>query len=90
VSVNELPNAAKEELAEALGEITKAAGKWKKCLMCEIDGVGRFDLTATKFAEGAFRRALATVEEITGDEVAPRGLLEPLMDVDGPALTRRR
>jgi len=34
-----------------------------------------YDATATRLAEGAFRKALLAVEEITGEEVTPRGLL---------------
>lgn len=71
----ELHDGAKEELDEALGALTKAAQKWRRCLTVQMQGFGRYDATATRLAEGAFRKALLAVEEITSETVEKRGLL---------------
>jgi hypothetical protein len=89
MSVEQLPNSAKEEMDEALAEVVKAAQKWRRCLTVELNGYGRYDVTATKYAEGAFRRAVADADAICADQVGLHGLLAPLVDADGPALTRR-
>lgn len=75
MSVNELPDGGKEALDEALGIVVKAAQKWRRCLTVQLNGFGRYDATATAYAEGAFRKALLEVEEITGTETVKRGLL---------------
>jgi hypothetical protein len=70
----QLVNASKEAAAKQLGEVAKAAGLLRKCLMVEIDGIGRYDPLAVNSDAGSLRAALEELETITGEEIAPGGL----------------
>ncbi len=72
--IEHLPNSSKQELAKALKEVSQACTYYTRCLLCEIEGWGRYDPGAVRAAAARYAQALEDVAEITGDEVPPLGL----------------
>lgn len=68
--VEHLPDGTKAELAEALAAVRKAAAHWQKCLLVQIEGIGRFDATACRLAARRYEQTVAAAAAIT-DETIP-------------------
>lgn len=72
--VEHLPDDAKIALAKALAEVKKRGGRLQKCLLCQLEGFGRYDAHATRAAWEEYQSALEQAGEIVSDEVKPAGL----------------
>lgn len=72
----QMTDVTKIELAKALKAVKKAAGHWEKCLLVQLEGIGRFDETATQQARQAYSDAQGDVLLLLSGGSTNGGLLE--------------
>jgi hypothetical protein len=69
-----IPDATKVELVKALKTVEARARHWRRCLLVELEGVGRYDPLAVRTARDRYAEAAASADAILSDAVPPAGL----------------
>jgi hypothetical protein len=70
-----LLNDGKRALCDQLKTMEAASRKWRRCLLVEVEGFGRFDPHACRAAQEEFESAAESARLVYGGEVPAQGLL---------------
>ena len=75
MSSDRLLNDGKRALCDELKRLEAASRKWRRCLLVEVEAIGRFDAHTVRAAEEAFESALEAAREVYAEDVPALGLL---------------
>lgn len=72
--MRQIPDDSKTLLCKKLQAAEACSRRLRKCLLCQLDGIGRYDQSAVNGAHEEYLGALEEAAAITGDELPEAGL----------------